>query len=508
MHRRLFTVALAVLATSVFLAPLPTQAGACACWDKYNGGIGTDCYYNIASPIGCEMILADKDGLKQRLQGRKAELIYCTYTAEENKCGSVGRFANGSLRFQFRDTEKYNVATIACGDTKELCTNINERCNIGDDCTRYGGGLSVGPQACHLGYCFLNNARYLRFQKQPTLFGIAADLQFQKPRFEVRIPGLKFSEAKDLLDKEGYLHIPYLGQFLTVIYRFGLAVGSIAAIAMLINNGLKITMSAGGEDKADGYRRIGQVVVGLMLLWGSYAILYNLNPELVRFRALKVKFIEPIPLPEEPDNIDPENFPVLPEVQRPTWKYDSFDCDQAQRGAIQPLGVVPDKFLARNYTCEGLDGTVTTVAEMQKPLCRAAKLAAEKGYRLRITSSHRSFQSQVDNWCVIGKLKYDDTKKAERKKFFAVPGFSNHGLGRAVDVKLIKDNQELFKIDSKGQCTVDPEIISTLAGFFYDADKNFVRLDTEIWHFEYGTAGQPTRSQTRSRSPTCKKPTA
>jgi len=45
-----------------------------------------------------------------------------------------------------------------------------------------------------------------------------------------------------------------------------------------------------------GYKRIGQIAIGLVILWGSYAIMYNINPELVNFKALKVKYIEPIPL--------------------------------------------------------------------------------------------------------------------------------------------------------------------------------------------------------------------
>ena len=60
--------------------------------------------------------------------------------------------------------------------------------------------------------------------------------------------------------------------------------------------GARVIISAGGEEKNAAYKRILQAVVGLFICWGSYAILYNINPDLVQFKALKVKYIERIPL--------------------------------------------------------------------------------------------------------------------------------------------------------------------------------------------------------------------
>ena len=36
----------------------------------------------------------------------------------------------------------------------------------------------------------------------------------------------------------------------------------------------------------------------MVIAWGSYAILYNINPDLTSFKSLKVKYIDPQTVPE------------------------------------------------------------------------------------------------------------------------------------------------------------------------------------------------------------------
>jgi len=126
-----------------------------------------------------------------------------------------------------------------------------------------------------------------------------------KPGLEIRLPGLAFSDLAKTVDSEGFLHIPWIGEFLKAIYNFGLAIVSIVAVVMIIMQGAKIIVS-GGESKVEGYKKIGQIVVGLFIVWGSYAILYTINPALVEFKALRVKYIEPILLPDYPEGLTDE----------------------------------------------------------------------------------------------------------------------------------------------------------------------------------------------------------
>ncbi len=145
--------------------------------------------------------------------------------------------------------------------------------------------------------CWMNDAAYNKWREnenpdKAAFSAIAADLGIKKPLLEFHIPGLSFTDVQNTLDSEGYIHLPYIGELVAAIYKFGLAVGSIMAAVMIIMSGVRIILSAGGEGKVEGYKRIGQIVVGLVIMWGSYAILYTINPDLVNFKALKILYIE------------------------------------------------------------------------------------------------------------------------------------------------------------------------------------------------------------------------
>jgi|GEM_PF-2866356 len=133
------------------------------------------------------------------------------------------------------------------------------------------------------------------FDGPATAAGLLQEVKTFKPGLEIRLPGLEFSDLGKSTDDQGYLHIPWIGEFIKAIYNFGMAIVSIVAVVMIIMQGAKIIVS-GGESKVEAYKKIGQVAIGLVIAWGSYAILYTINPALVEFKALKVKYIEPVDL--------------------------------------------------------------------------------------------------------------------------------------------------------------------------------------------------------------------
>lgn len=169
---------------------------------------------------------------------------------------------------------------------------------------------------------------------------------------------------------------------------------------------------------------------------------------------------------------------------KPTWDLNTFDCDK--RSQYKPAGVVSDQ-VVMTYTCAGMAGVATTIPEMKDPLCKVAALAAADGYTLAVVDSYRPFKEQVDGWCIIdGNL--EPNKRVKKR---AVPGTSSHGKGRAVDVKLLsKSGKDLYANKYSEQRKIPIRFVRRLAKYFYEADPNFVRYQREIWHFEYGTAGQ------------------
>ncbi|MSU75383.1 MAG: hypothetical protein EXS55_02625 [Candidatus Magasanikbacteria bacterium] len=317
-----------------------------------------------------------------------------------------------------------------------------------------------------------------------------------KPKLMIRIPQLTFMDLTGKVDEEGYLHIPWIGQYIATLYKFGMGVASIVAVAIIIKKGLDIAIS-GGEETAEHYKRIGQIVIGLIILWGSYTIMFYINPDLVSFRDLRVKLVSRIELPGENDGIPDGQYPTTGSVEEPSWKGDTFDC--AKKESYPEKGVIPTSATI-SYNCLGIIGKITTVPEMKDPLCRVGIIADRAGYELRINAgggSYRPFKQQVEGWCKDLAKNKDDWKKTKSTR--AVPGYSNHGHGRAVDMFLAKKGApsgpagQLFGSSSTEQCRVPLEYIQKIAEFFAAADPNFVRLETEIWHFEYGTAGQSAR---------------
>lgn len=117
-------------------------------------------------------------------------------------------------------------------------------------------------------------------------------LQIYKPNLIINIPQLTFSDVEANLDDQGFLHLPWIGEYLSAIYKFAMVVGSIIAVIMAIFVGVKI-LTLGGEERVAGIKRLGQITVGLLILWGSYLILNTINPDLVNFDALKVKYVTP-----------------------------------------------------------------------------------------------------------------------------------------------------------------------------------------------------------------------
>jgi len=184
---------------------------------------------------------------------------------------------------------------ISCGANK--CTKTDKGCTKNDECTVYGG-----TGICKNGFCFLDDIALKEYNSDGTT-DIVKDLQIRQPILAITIPQLTFTDVENTVDDEGYIYIPYLGEYISAVYKFGMIIISIIAAVMIILYGAKMIVG-GGEEKVTGLKKIGQVMIGLFIAWGSYAILYNINPDLVNFKALKVKYIERDEIPFGDNTMD------------------------------------------------------------------------------------------------------------------------------------------------------------------------------------------------------------
>jgi len=129
---------------------------------------------------------------------------------------------------------------------------------------------------------------------------LSDEFKLQAPDLKVRIPGFdKFSDPPTQWDKEGNVYLPWIGEYIRAIYNFGLVAISILAVLMIIVSGIKVMMSGLGGEKKEAYKRIAQAVIGLALAWGSYTILFIVNPNLLKLKSLQIQLVQPVNIPDD-----------------------------------------------------------------------------------------------------------------------------------------------------------------------------------------------------------------
>ena len=118
------------------------------------------------------------------------------------------------------------------------------------------------------------------------------------PRLEIPLPTLpSFSEFTDLtLQGEApnrYLWVPWIGQYIAAIYKYAIGIVGILAGIMIVVGGLLWLTAGGAADRVSTAKSfIESSLVGLVIALTSYLLLYAINPNLVGFESLKVKYIE------------------------------------------------------------------------------------------------------------------------------------------------------------------------------------------------------------------------
>lgn len=132
----------------------------------------------------------------------------------------------------------------------------------------------------------------------PSVTSASTKPNIKTPYLEIGIPGLKFSMGDSSIDAQGNVQIPFLGQYITAVYKFLVIAASLVAVVVIILGGFQITVSAGGEGKAAGIKRVTRALTGLFILWSSYVLLYTINPNLTAFKPLGVQYFKPVPLEE------------------------------------------------------------------------------------------------------------------------------------------------------------------------------------------------------------------
>lgn len=323
------------------------------------------------------------------------------------------------------------------------------------------------------------------------------DAIISQPQTRITIPGLNFTDPEDIevqQDASGrntYITIPYIGEFVRSFYQLAIILIGIASVVMIIIAGAQWIASGGNVERITAAKnRILGAVTGLILAISAYTILYTISPNLVQFRGLRLLYVSEQSV-HNPENDNIVDFSGIQGVTKPTWNHETFDCDNLDQYTGKEFGVLPKEQTALfNCLDQGVLKPFRIHKDLGESVCDIGETLMNLGYRLDVQGSYRSFDRQVELWCGEGKDRYPDTNR--RRSFYAVPGYSKHGIGVAIDVVLAdaNGNRVYPVLNSQTQCNLSPEDVrkvDILAKAFYDAD--WKRLNTEVWHFEYGTSG-------------------
>ncbi|MBU1132320.1 pilin [Patescibacteria group bacterium] len=123
-----------------------------------------------------------------------------------------------------------------------------------------------------------------------------------------------------------FIEIPWLAKYIGNVYRYGVGLGSIIAVLALMLGGL-MYMSAGLSPAMVG--RSKQImlgaVTGLVLLLGSYIMLYVINPNLIQLKPIQVEIVKTAVMVGE------TSCSVLGNADQPVYK--SVEVDPTKSGS-------------------------------------------------------------------------------------------------------------------------------------------------------------------------------
>jgi hypothetical protein len=122
---------------------------------------------------------------------------------------------------------------------------------------------------------------------------LGATIKFT-PNVQIGTWGKQPIEFTDCGGGETECGYPQLADYITVIYRYGLAIAGALAVMMIMIGGFIWLTSAGSSDRVSkGKEFITAAISGLVLAMFSFTLLYIINPRLVSLRAISARGITP-----------------------------------------------------------------------------------------------------------------------------------------------------------------------------------------------------------------------
>ncbi|MFA5413161.1 MAG: pilin [Patescibacteria group bacterium] len=253
------------------------------------------------APTGLKFQCAVSGSIFGGLLSQNPEGCNATYTT----CGEV---SNPILTFNCKFTPRKNDGTRIDGAWERLTPSESECQNICDGAA--GKGL-CSSWCSTIGSTLCCDDAQTTCEATTNVPPAPETYQFESvtPELEIPLPTLPSLSGFTDLTLQGeagsrYFWVPWIGQYIAAIYKYAIGIVGILSGIMIVVGGLLWLTAGGAADRISTAKSfIESSLVGLVIALTSYLLLYAINPNLVGFEGLKVKYIERIPTSEIVNNI-------------------------------------------------------------------------------------------------------------------------------------------------------------------------------------------------------------
>lgn len=226
------------------------------------------------------------------------------------------------------------------------------------------------------------------------------------PAIQIDIPGLTFEEkiTAEASDEGGQdLTVPYLATYINAVYKYAIGLGVLIAIITVMFAGFR-WMTSFGNAKAisDAKQMVTNAVLGLALLFGSYSVLYIVNPNLVELKSLTI--------------FSPDAIQFSPLEEAESHASDSAESTQAEQGSEEPGPITPGQQIKLPIAD---DGRMTKYPKAPiLPILAAGNsyLTGERPCTVPLPSSKTTYSNLPMDHSLLGLLDCNISKLTKNKK--------------------------------------------------------------------------------------------
>lgn len=277
---------------------------------------------------------------------------------------------------------------------------------------------------------------------------------FELPDYVFQIPIGKLSKLTPVDCSTGTCEVPFIAQYVSAIYTYGLSIAGVLGVLVLMTAGLLWMVSGGDSSKATQAKQlILGSVTGLLLLTGLTLFLNFINPDLSKNKNISLESIGRI-------EIEPYQDTDIMEVGGTTVYADG--CKAARNDDLSVCRALANTVPVGLIDATGTKGTVKVDAAVYQKYLAAIDCVKKKNEGQALFGINESFRSAAKQ--ISYKEKYPEKS--------ATPCCSNHSSGVAMDINRLNGVKMSWEYNDSSGLTA-----------CMNANGLYAKLTKEPWHW-------------------------